>query len=658
MSDPAIDARRSMGFLDRPSGPVTQVFGPQHNIFAAERAPLKIDPAALESAQQHVDRLPLDRVPDLAALPDVSRMPLARNPFFVGRTSDLIAIARGLKTPDTTVCPTVAITGMAGVGKSQLASEFVHRYGQFFAGGVFWLSFADASAVPSEIAACGSDRMPGLRPAFDRLTPEEQLQEMRAALQSPIPRLLVFDNCEDEELLVRWRPTTGGCRVLLTSRRAHWTGAVGVQSYPLDVLRMAESITLLRNHRPDLTSDNPALHEIAAELGHLPLALHLAGSFLADYRNSVSPAEYLAQLRSPALLQHPSLQRSGYSPTSHEQDVARTFALSYERLDRDDPVDRRAREMLARAAYLAPGELIDWQLLRATLEPVTPALLDDDALRRLVETGLLESPSGGVFRMHRLLALFVRTTVAEPAVQHAVEQALLDLVASFKRAQLPKLPALLVPHLRSAADAALPRGNELAASLCSAVAEDSTRNGAFASARRYAEQALAIREQVLGLEHPDTASSLNDLAEVLREQGEYAAARPLYERGLAIREQVLGPEHADTANSLNNLAMLLYQQRDYTNAKSMLERALHIHDRVFGSVHPNTFTLLSHLAQIHLFHGNRLQARQYFTRALAVAERHPHLIEKVARQQLQRQLAQLGGPFKSIGKSKPKSKKR
>jgi hypothetical protein len=40
------------------------------------------------------------------------------------------------------------------MGKTQLASEFVHRYGSYFAGGVFWLSFADAEAVPAEIDAC------------------------------------------------------------------------------------------------------------------------------------------------------------------------------------------------------------------------------------------------------------------------------------------------------------------------------------------------------------------------------------------------------------------------------------------------------------------------------------------------------------------------
>jgi len=63
---------------------------------------------------------------------------------------------------------------------------------------------------------------------------------------------------------------------------------------------------------------------------------------------------------------------------------------------------------------------------------------------------------------------------------------------------------------------------------------------------------------VLGPEHPNTATSLHNLAYLLQAQGDLAGARPLFERALAIREKVLGPEHPDTAASLNNLAYLLH----------------------------------------------------------------------------------------------------
>jgi hypothetical protein len=57
---------------------------------------------------------------------------------------------------------------------------------------------------------------------------------------------------------------------------------------------------------------------------------------------------------------------------------------------------------------------------------------------------------------------------------------------------------------------------------------------------------MAIREKILGPEHPDVADSLHDLASLYYRQGRYPEAEPLYQRALAIREQQLGPEHPDT----------------------------------------------------------------------------------------------------------------
>ena len=65
--------------------------------------------------------------------------------------------------------------------------------------------------------------------------------------------------------------------------------------------------------------------------------------------------------------------------------------------------------------------------------------------------------------------------------------------------------------------------------------------GAYVQAEPLFQRALAIREKVLGPEHPDTAHSLNNLAGLYRTTGAYAQAEPLYQRALAIHEKVLGP---------------------------------------------------------------------------------------------------------------------
>ena len=108
---------------------------------------------------------------------------------------------------------------------------------------------------------------------------------------------------------------------------------------PLDVLARDYSVELLRKHRPDLREDDPYLKGIALELGDLPLALHLAGRFLARYQRTAfaTPVNYLAELRRPNLLAHRSLTIGGHSPTGHEQHVARTIELSYRQLEPETP---------------------------------------------------------------------------------------------------------------------------------------------------------------------------------------------------------------------------------------------------------------------------------------------------------------------------------
>ncbi len=292
-------------------------------------------------SKQQLTALPLESIPTLAPLPPRSRMPLGRNPLFVGREDDLKVLAKALKGHESIAIgqlETAATTGLGGMGKTQLASEFVHRYGQYFAGGVYWLSFADPQAIPAEVAVCGGLGAMELRPNFADLSLEDQLRLVQAAWQEPVPRLLIFDNCEEPELLEQWRPTSGGCRILITSRRANWGINLGLQTLPLDVLPRQESLALLRRHQPD--ADDDILNAIAQELGDLPLALHMAGSYLARYRRVVTPEKYLEQLQDPDLLNHPSLQGSGLSPTRHIQNVYRTIALSYNRLNPDDPLDQ------------------------------------------------------------------------------------------------------------------------------------------------------------------------------------------------------------------------------------------------------------------------------------------------------------------------------
>ena len=92
--------------------------------------------SSVADAEALLASMPTDAVPPRGALPAGSRMPLAPNPLFVGRGDELLQVARTLQGGVTTIAlgQIIASTGLGGLGKTQLAVEFVHRYGRFFAG--------------------------------------------------------------------------------------------------------------------------------------------------------------------------------------------------------------------------------------------------------------------------------------------------------------------------------------------------------------------------------------------------------------------------------------------------------------------------------------------------------------------------------------------
>ncbi len=145
--------------------------------------------------------------------------------------------------------------------------------------------------------------------------------------------------------------------------------------------------------------------------------------------------------------------------------------------------------------------------------------------------------------------------------------------------------------------------------------------GQYAAAIPLAEQALTIREKVLGPEHPDVATILNNLGGLYREQGNFSKAEPLLQRSLAISEKVLGSEHLDVAISLNNLALLYEAQGNYAQAELLYQRSLAIREKVLGLEHPKVATILNNLANLYKAQGNYSQAEPLLQRSLAIFEK-------------------------------------
>lgn len=567
-------------------------------------------------------------LPAPVALPPGSRMPFARNPFFVGRTDDLQALAAALAVPGVTAISehgAAAVIGMGGVGKSQLAVEFVHRYGARFLGGVFWCSFADGAGVAAEVAACGGPDHLGLHPEYERLALDDQVRLVREAWAQATPRLLVFDNCEDTALLAAWLPNTGGCRVLVTSQRSAWPAHLRIQTLPLSTLPRRASIDLLRCHRPDLSPTDPDLVAVAATLEDLPLALHLAGRYLAQGGSFCSPKVYLSTLHAaePSALidlAHPSLTGDARSPTGHIQHMARTFAVSYEQLSATDPVDMLALAIAMRTAALAPGELIELELLRLTLpEPLRQREAYVAAVRRLVDLGLIESVgSGGAVRLHRLIVAFLRTRPDLPAAQADVERAIIERAHQLNlNCDQQELMRLQV-HLRAVTETALLRADSRAAALSFELSRHLGEIEHYEAAMHYNARSLVIRTHLFGEGDLSTAENLHYQGEMLDWLGAYQQARPSHERGLAIRLSVLGADHPDTATSMLHAGEIAHALCDYSVARAYYEQALNIRARLFGAESSAAAELHNNLGLLLNAMGEYVVAQPHAERAVAI----------------------------------------
>jgi eukaryotic-like serine/threonine-protein kinase len=158
--------------------------------------------------------------------------------------------------------------------------------------------------------------------------------------------------------------------------------------------------------------------------------------------------------------------------------------------------------------------------------------------------------------------------------------------------------------------------------------------GDYDEAERLHEQAVAIREQALGPDHPLVATSLNNLANVYAATGRFDEAKPLYLRVLALREAGLAPEHPYVANTLNNLANVHHSSGDYEAAKALHQRTLAMRERVLGPEHRDVAVSLANLATVYAEIGDYPRATALHGRSIAILEaalgpEHPEVATKL-----------------------------
>jgi hypothetical protein len=347
-------------------------------------------------------------------------VPFFQNPGFVGRADDLAVLHALLQEEKAAGVRPAALTGMGGIGKTQLAVEYAYRYRASYPGGVYWVNAAEswqgelASLAEHvgirEDSAPESDRQRRLAMAFLKYVGE------RAGA------LVVFDNVEDPRSLrvplLGVIPAQMGCRLLFTSRRRDGSGSfrtIEVNVLPeeaaLDLLLASEARGWIR-----AGGDKASLAEaraICRMLGCLPLALVLAGAYLGE-RPEIALADYRARLEEEGALA--AVDAAGVAaedlPTRHAAAVQATLDLQWKALH-----EEAAREVLRAAALLGEAAEIPRARLglltglgdRATRGRSAPLA---DALRRLRELSLVEELTEHAIRLHPLVREFAEKHIA------------------------------------------------------------------------------------------------------------------------------------------------------------------------------------------------------------------------------------------------------
>ncbi len=594
--------------------------------------------------------------PQPGPLPPGSRLPFKRNPLFTGRSDTLQVLGYALLHEGVpTAVLTQSIPNLDGLGKTQVAVELAYRYGQFFCG-VHWLNAAQPDDIPTQVAACGEAMA---LPDWPNELPQQVTRTLQAWHQGE-PRLVILDNLEDVKAARTWlkRLSGGAVRLLLTTRRWNWPQDLALRSLRLDLFEPPESRTLLRHLLDEAQATDQALDRLADRLGHLPLALDLAGRYLQQQGLSVDA--YLGKLdkaqNSRALERW---RKELDDPTDYHLDLMAVFGLSWKAIE-----SYQARRLFVLAGYCAPNQPIPTELLQRALsaEPSVglwtklSRLFGGDSQDATLDKTLSHLNALGLIDLQdRLAGPLISPWLAQqarrqklaPAHLPILVEVLITLSRQAREIGLPLPFSPLRPHVEAVAKAGeradLPEVRQLWNQLGAHRLDLADYPGAWAAY----ERALALDEKIHGDQHPNVAESLNNLGGVLRHLGDLSGAQVVYQRALSIDERVLHPQHLNVARDLNNLAGVLRELGDLTGARTAYERALAIHEREFGLYDPTVAQDITSLGTVLFELGDLSGARAAYERALVIDQRiygpdHPNIAVR---------LNNLGGVLRALGDS-------
>ncbi|MET9463060.1 tetratricopeptide repeat protein, partial [Streptomyces canus] len=556
-----------------------------------------------------------------------------------------------------------ALVGLGGVGKSQLAADYARTV---LADGtvdlVVWVTATERPAIIDRLAQAGRELC-----ANGLADPDQAARAFLAWLApkrsaAPLRWLVVLDDLTlPRDMDGLWPPASPHGRTLVTTRRqdAALTGPgrsrlqVGLFTPEQAIVYLSESLAAYER-----TERDEDLAVLAADLGHLPLALSQAAAYLADTGSTVGAYRQALADRATALHDlAPDLL-----PDQQSHTVAAAWALSIDHADTLRP-EGLARPLLQLAACLDPYGIPATVLTSgpartylahhrvcqpesqlpaesttqsaAKVEPVSAAEVERaiSALRRLsLLTYTPDTPATAV-RVHQLLQHAVRDTLT-PAQRyetaHAAADGLIGAWPDIERdTRLLQALRSNTTALAAHAEAVLHRPDTHM--VLYRLGDSLGEAGQVSSAQDHFRRLAVASKTHLGVDHPNTLAARGHLARWQGEAGDAAGAASASTDVLEDMIRVLGEDHPHTLTTRSNLARWLGEAGDAPGAASAYADLLEDMIRVLSEDHSHTLTARGNLARWQGEAGDAAGAASAFTDLLedmirVLSEDHPHTL--------------------------------
>jgi tetratricopeptide (TPR) repeat protein len=553
-----------------------------------------------------------------------------RNPNFTGRDDLLELLGQRLTAGGTTAVLPATLHGMGGIGKTQMAVEYIYRNLRKY-DIIWWIQAATPTQIRQDLTDLAHYlRLPGSNEA------NTAVPNVREALRlgNPYRRwLLVFDAAESPDIVHKFFPTNGPGEIIITSRNPDWAGVA--RPLEVSVFKREESKELLRRRGPDISDEDA--DRLAEKLGDLPLAIEQAAAWRAETGMPVGEYLRLFDEKTAEILETST-------PPDYELSVAAAWNVSFDALKERSPA---AHQILRICAFFAPepisrdlftgvrGVTIAEELDQALADPMQLAR----AIRDINRYGLAKIDHGNnTIQLHRLVQLVLRHREKQPQLQaqmlHGAHQLLANLdpndpensrhwpryrelqphasaadVVTCDDAWVRQLAVNLMRYLFQWGDheeahrlaqhaydhflATLGPNNLQTLDVATRLGSYRRAIGLFTEAAELNRQTLELRTKASGENSEEALNAQLNVVIDLRFQGDFAASRALSDEVYQKSKKLFGPDDPVTLNAAYQHALSLRISGEYRAAAELDEETHRRRSEVLGFDHPQTLSTLS-----------------------------------------------------------------